>query len=680
MHTSLRSGLLLVLLSTLSFGQADSPNTSLHSIQPGDMDRKADPCQDFFEFANGKWRADNPIPASMVRWSRRWQAGETTKDVLREILDDAAKNMSTTKDPVEKQVGTFYASCTNESAINANGVKAVKAEMDLIDSMKSSKDLPRVLTALHTEALQLPFAFGSFPDQHNPGHVISDTGSSGLGLPDRDYYFKDDPKSKETREKYLEHVAKTLQLAGWDAAKAKSAADAIMKMETALAGASLTNVELRDPAATDHKMSIADAQKYTPSFDWTAFLKAMNVPAGTPINVEEPKFLQEFERQLKQTSLDDWKTYLKWHVLRSASSSLSEPFVQQSFAFYQQYLGGQKEIKPRWKRCTEATDNYLGEALGQKYVEKKFGPEAKRRIQELVNNILATLKDEIPKLDWMSAETKTAALKKLSTFNPKVGYPDKWKNYSSLKLRPENYWNNVVEGRRFAVRDDAELIGKPVDRGRWGMTPPTSNAYYNPLLNEIVFPAGILLPPMFDVSAVDAVNYGGIGPVIGHEISHGFDDQGAQYDFDGSLHNWWKDADYKEFQKRSQCVVDQFNNYEVEGGLKTNGKLVLGESIGDLAGVKLAYYAYMKSLEGKPRPADFDGFTPEQQFFISWGQSRGDAIRPETQRQMVLTDPHPIGKWRVNGPLSNLSEFQKAFNCKAGDAMVRPPEKKCEIW
>ena len=680
MHTSLRTGLLLVLLSTLSFGQADSQSRSLHSIQPGDMNRQADPCQDFFEYANGKWRADNPIPPSMVRWSRRWQAGETTKDVLKEILEESAKNMSTTKDPVEKQVGTFYASCTNEAAINANGVKAVKAELDLIDGAKSTKDLPRVLTALHVEALQLPFAFGSFPDQHNPGSVIADTGSSGLGLPDRDYYFKEDPKSKETREKYLEHVAKTFQLAGWDGAKSKAAADTIMKMETALAGASLTNVELRDPAATDHKMSIAAAQKYTPSFNWTQFLKAMNVPPNTPINVEEPKFLQEFERQLTQTPLDDWKTYLKWHVLRTASSSLSDPFVQQSFSFYQQYLGGQKEMKPRWKRCTEATDNYLGEALGQKYVEKKFGPEAKRRIQELVNNILATLKDEIPKLDWMSADTKQAALKKLSTFNPKVGYPDKWKDYSSLKLRSDNYWNNVVEGRKFAVRDDAALIGKPVDRGRWGMTPPTSNAYYNPLLNEIVFPAGILLPPMFDVNAVDAVNYGGIGPVIGHEISHGFDDQGAQYDFDGSLHNWWKEADYKEFQKRSQCVVDQFNNYEVEGGLKTNGKLVLGESIGDLAGVKLAYYAYMKSLEGKPRPADFDGFTPEQQFFISWGQSRGDAIRAETQRQMVLTDPHPIGKWRVNGPLSNLSEFQKAFHCKAGDAMVRPPEKKCEIW
>lgn len=676
MHTYLRSGLLLVLLSTFSFAQ-DKP---LHGVQLGDMDRKADPCQDFFEYANGQWRADNPIPPSMVRWSRRWQAGETTKDVLKEILDDAANNMSTTKDPVEKQIGTFYASCTNEQAINANGVKPVKAEMDLIDGMKSNKDLPRVLTALHTEGLQLPFAFGSFPDQHNPGQVIADAGSSGLGLPDRDYYFKDDPKSKETRDKYVEHVAKTLQLAGWDAARAKSAADTIMKMETALAGASLTNVELRDPAATDHRMSIAEAQKYTPSFDLAAFLKALNVPTNTLINVEEPKFMQEFERQLKQTPTDDWKTYLKWHVLRAASPSLSEPFVQQSFSFYQQYLNGQKEMKPRWKRCTEATDNYLGEALGQKYVEKKFGPEAKRRIQELVNNILASLKDDIGRLDWMSPETKTAALKKLSTFNPKVGYPNKWKDYSSLKLRPDNYWNNVVEGRKFAVRDDANLIGKPLDRGRWGMTPPTSNAYYNPQLNEIVFPAGILLPPMFDVTAVDAVNYGGIGPVIGHEISHGFDDQGAQYDFDGSLHNWWKEADYKEFQKRSQCVVDQFNNYEVAGGLKENGKLVLGESIGDLGGVKLAYYAFLKSFEGKQRPPDIDGFTPEQQFFISWGQSRGDAIRPETQRQMVLTDEHPIGKWRVNGPLSNLTEFQKAFNCKAGDAMVRPPEKKCDIW
>ena len=659
---------------------AQQSDQSLHSIQIGDMNKSVDPCTDFFEYANGKWRADNPIPPSMVRWSRRWQAGENTKDVLKEILDDAAKNMSTTKDPVEKQIGTFYASCMNEKAANDAGAKPLAADMKMIDAMKSNADLPKVLIALHQENINIPFSFGSFQDQHHPNNVIADTGASGLGLPDRDFYFKEDAKSKETREKYLEHLQKTFKLAGWDDAKAKSGADTILKMETALAGASLTNVELRDPKATDHIMSIAEAQKLSPSFPWGQFLKALDADPNVKLNVEEPKFLSEVERQMKSTPISDWKTYLKWHVLRAASPSLSDAFAEQSFAFYQQYLNGAKEMKPRWKRCAESTDRYLGEALGKKYVEKTFSPEAKRRIQELVNNILGALKDDIPNLEWMSPETKQAALKKLSTFSPKVGYPDKWKDYSSVKLVSAPFWANVAEARRFAVRDDAKLIGKPVDRGLWGMTTPTSNAYYNPWLNEIVFPAGILLPPMFDVTAVDAVNYGGIGPVIGHEISHGFDDQGAQYDYDGSLHDWWTEADYKEFQKRGQCVVDQFNHYPTEDGTMENGKLVLGESIGDLGGVKLAYLAYMKSLEGKPRPADVDGFTPEQQFFISWGQSRGDALRPETQRQMALTDPHPIGKWRVNGPLSNLPEFQKAFQCKEGSAMVRPAEKRCEIW
>lgn len=651
-----------------------------HTIQLGDIDRNASPCEDFFQFANGKWRAGNPIPPSMVRWSRRWQAGELTKDVLKEILDNAVKNLATTNDPAERQIGAFYSSCMNEPAINANGITVLKPEMALIEGMKSNADLPRVIVALQQLDINAPISFGSLPDQHDPKNVIADTGASGLGLPDRDYYFNDDAKSKETRDKYLEHVAKIFELAGWDAAKSKQAAQTVMKIETAFAKASLTNVELRDPKATDHKMTLADARKLNPSFDWPRFLRALDSPANVAINVEEPKFLQEFERQLKETALDDWKTYFKWHLLRVASPSLSGAFVEENFRFFEQYLGGAKEMKPRWKRCTEATDRYLGEALGKKYVEKQFRPEAKRRIQELVSNILLAMKDGIPKLEWMSAETKQAALKKLSTFNPKLGYPDKWKDYSSIKLDANSYWRNVAGARRYDVRDDSSQIGKPTDRGRWYMTPPTSNAYYNPLLNEIVFPAGILLPPMFDVTAVDAVNYGGIGPVIGHEISHGFDDSGAQYDFDGRLHNWWKEVDYKEFQTRGQCVVDQFNNYEVEGGLKTNGKLVLGESIGDLSGVKLAYYAYLKSLEGKPRPANVDGFTPEQQFFIAWGQARGDAIRPETQRQMVLTDPHPIGKWRVNGPLSNMLEFQKAFQCKAGQPMVRPAEKRCEVW
>jgi endothelin-converting enzyme/putative endopeptidase len=354
--------------------------------------------------------------------------------------------------------------------------------------------------------------------------------------------------------------------------------------------------------------------------------------------------------------------------------------VQEDFAFYQQYLKGAKEMKPRWKRCVESTDFNLGEALGKKYVEKTFPPEAKARIQEMVRNILLALRDDLQTVDWMSGETKQKALAKLATFNPKLGYPDKWKDYSSVTIGRDSYWNNIVEAGRFAVRDDIEDIGKPVDRGKWYITTPTSDAYYNPLLNEIVFPAGILLPPFFDVNATDAVNYGGIGPVIGHEISHGFDDQGAQFDANGKLEHWWTKTDYEKFKLRCQCVVEQFDGYAVDGGMHENGRLVLGESIADLGGVKLAFRAFQKSMEGKSRPADLNGFTPEQQFFVAWGQARGDAIRPEEQRQMVLTDPHPIGKFRVIGPLSNLPEFQDAFHCKAGDPMVRPPTQRCAVW
>ena len=469
-------------------------------------------------------------------------------------------------------------------------------------------------------------------------------------------------------------------LAGSDKEAAAAAAQVVMRMETALAGATLTNVELRDPYASDHKMKLDDVQKITPDFNWAEYFKAVKVDPGVAINIDQPKFFQEFQRQLRETSIADWKTYLTWHVLNTAASSLSAPFVQEDFAFYQKYLQGAAEMKPRWKRCVESTDGDLGEALGKKYVEKTFSPEAKARMQEMVKNILLALHDDILTVTWMSDETKKKALEKLSTFNPKVGYPDKWKDYSSVDITRDSYWNNVVAARRFAVRDDADLIGKPVDRLRWGMTTPTSNAYYNPLLNEIVFPAGILLPPMFDMNATDAVNYGGIGPVIGHEISHGFDDQGAKYDSTGELKSWWTPADYKEFQNRGQCVVDQFSAYTVEGGLHENGKLVLGESIGDLGGVKLAYLAFEKSMEGKPRPPDQDGFTPEQQFFISWGQARGDEIRADAQRQFVLTNPHPVSKYRVIGPLSNLPEFCKAFGCKTGDAMVRPAELRCSVW
>jgi endothelin-converting enzyme/putative endopeptidase len=652
----------------------------LHGIANSDIDRKADPCQDFYEFANGTWRANNPIPPSMVMWSKRWAAGESTKEVLHAILEDAAAHSSSAPaKSTERLIGDYYGACMDQKQIDALGVQALSREFALIQSIQSVGDLQQAIARLNEEAIFAPFAFGSTQDPHNPQQVIAEVAAAGLGLPERDYYFDDDEKSKETRQKYVEHVTAMFVLAGSDQ-KAAAAAQVVMRVETALAGATLTNVELRDPYATDHKMMLDEVQKLTPDFNWGAYFKAVNVDSRVALNVDQPKFIQEFQKQLTQTSLADWKTYLKWQVLLSAAPSLSMPFVQEDFAFNQQYLQGTKEMKPRWKRCVEATDADLGEALGKKYVEKTFSPEAKARMQEMVKNILLALHDDILTLTWMSDETKQKALVKLSTFNPKVGYPDKWKDYSSVQITRDSYWNDVVEARKFAVADDARLIGKPVDRLRWGMTTPTSNAYYNAQLNEIVFPAGILLPPMFDVNATDAANYGGIGPVIGHEISHGFDDQGAKYDATGELKNWWTPDDYKEFQSRGKCVVDQFSDYTVEGGLHENGKLVLGESIGDLGGVKLAYLAFEKSMQGKPRPPDQDGFTPEQQFFISWGQSRGDAIRPDAQRQFVLTNPHPVSKYRVIGPLSNLPEFQKAFSCKTGDAMVRPAEHHCTIW
>jgi putative endopeptidase len=673
--------LYLTLATVLLAPSVCAQNEPLHGIDRSDLNRKVSPCQDFYEFANGNWRANNPIPPSQVIWSKRWAAGESTKEVLRSILEEAAANSSSAPPKsTERLLGDYYGACMDQKQIDALGVKALKREFELIQSIASVAGLQNAITRLNEEGVFAPFGFGSSQDPHHPQQVIADAAAGGLGLPDRDYYLKDDDKSKETRQKYVEHVAATFVLAGYDKAAAAAGAQVVMRMETSLAGASLTNVALRDPYATDHKMNLDGVQKLTPDFNWREYFKAASLDPSIAVNVEQPKFMEAFERQLKETSLGDWKTYLTWQVLLSAAPSLSAPFVQEDFAFNHQYLQGAKEMKPRWKRCAEATDVNLGEALGKKYVERTFSPEAKARMQEMVNNILAALHDDILTLSWMSDETKQKALQKLATFNPKVGYPDRWKDYSSMVITRDSYWNDVVEARRFAVRDDAQLIGKPVDRGRWGMTTPTSNAYYNPLLNEIVFPAGILLPPMFDVKATDAVNYGGIGPVIGHEISHGFDDQGAQYDSTGELKGWWTPADYKEFQSRGKCIVDQFSSYTVDGGLHENGKLVLGESIGDLGGVKLAYLAFEKSMEGKPRPPDQDGFTPEQQFFISWGQARGDEITPDAQRQFVLTNPHPISKYRVIGPLCNLPEFHEAFACKASDAMVRPAEQRCVIW
>jgi len=671
----LRRVILCVFLACIAaLGQ-----TAQKGVEAADIDRKADPCNDFFQYANGAWRAANPIPASMQRWSRRWASGELAKDQLKEILDDASKKTDWPKGSIEQQIGDYYGACMNEKRLNELGIKPIQPMLAEIDAIKTSADVQKMIGKMHDLEIQAPFFLYASSDNHNPTEVVADILAAGLDMPDRDYYLKSDDRFKDARDKYRVHVANIFKLAGYSDADAKTASDTVLQFETKLAENSLDNVALRDPPATDHKTTFADLQKMTPHFDWNVYFDNAKLPRAD-LNVREPKFLAEFDRQLVDTPVPAWKTYLKWHVLHAAANSLSDPFVSEVFEFHGRYLGGAKEMKPRWKRCVESADANLGEALGKKYVEKYFPPEAKARMNDMVKNLLAAMGDTIQGLEWMGPDTKKKALEKLATFNPKIGYPDKWKDYSKVEISRDSYWSDVVAGLKFDSQDFRSTIGKPVDRGRWGLTPPTSDAYYNPLLNEIVFPAGILQPPAFNVKAVDAVNYGAIGVVIGHEISHGFDDQGSQYDSTGRLENWWTPDDLKRFQTRTQCVVDQFENYFIEPGIHHQGKLVLGESIGDLAGAKIAFLAFQKSLAGKPPAPVIDGFTPEQQFFIAWGQFRGDEIRPEMQRLMVQSDPHPIAKYRVIGPVSNLKEFQKAFSCKADAAMVRPPEKRCEVW
>lgn len=670
-----RIALVLALVCAPAFASTDE----VRGVYVGDMDKNADPCSNFFDYANGTWRAANPIPDSMTRWSRRWAAGETAKDQLKTILEEVSAKKDWKKGSVEQQISDFYGACMDQARVDALGFTPIKPLLADIDAMKGPTDVQKMITRLHEQGIFVPFGLGANSDNHEPTQVVAHLFASGLGLPDRDYYFKTDDRFKEAREKYRLHVASIFRLAGYDEAGAAKAAETVMGFETKLAEASLDNVALRDPKNTDHKTAFADLRKLSPRFDWDGYFKAGRLPKAD-LNVREPKFLQEVDRQLGETPVAEWKTYFKWQVLHAAAPDLSAAFVDENQAFYRKYLGGVKEIKPRWKRCVESTDQTLGEALGQKYVERQFPPAAKARMQDMVKNLLAAMKETIDGLAWMGPETKTKALEKLATFNPKIGYPDRWKDYSKVDIRREAHFASLTAGNKFLVRDDWDQIGKPVDRGRWGMTPPTSNAYYNPLLNEIVFPAGILQPPAFDMNATDAVNYGSIGVVIGHEISHGFDDSGAQYDAQGRLQNWWTPDDLKNFEARTQCVVDQFEGYFIEPNIHHNGRLVLGESIGDLAGAKIAYRAFQIAQRGKPPAPTIDGFTPEQQFFVAWGQFRGDEIRPETQRLMVQSDPHPIAKYRVIGPLSNLTAFQKAFSCQDGASMVRPAGTLCEVW
>jgi endothelin-converting enzyme/putative endopeptidase len=671
---------LALSLGLAASGMAAAQTSSMQGIETADLDRKAAPCNDFFAYSNGTWRAQNPIPASMDRWSRRWKAGEENKYQLRDILNELAAKPAQPKGSPAQLTGDFYAACTNAKAIDAAGITPLKPYLAAIDAIQDAAGLQKELTDLSTMGVMAPFVFYGNQNAHDPENVIGYVGAGGLSLPDRDYYVKPDQRFADARAGYLVYAAKVFALAGASDAEAKTDAQVVMDFETALAKVSLDNVVLRDPHATDHISNLDALQKMTPHFDWAAYLSGIGVAPGV-INIDQPDFVAEFERQMASTPLAQWKIYLKWQILNNSADVLSEPFVDAHFGFFQKQLAGVGELKPREVRCAELTDNMLGEALGQEYVKRYFPPEAKQRASVMVANIISAMHDTIAGLDWMAPATREKALDKLSKLNVKIGYPDKWKDYSSVSISRDDHFANVTAGTRFLIKDMFSQINKPVDRSRWGMTPPTSNAYYNAQMNEIVFPAGILQPPAFSLKYTDAVNYGAIGVVIGHEISHGFDDQGAQFDSTGHLTNWWTDEELKKFQAKTACVVKQFDGFRIDGpdDIHINGKLVLGESIGDLAGTKIAYRAFKKTAQGQSNDK-IDGFTPDQQFFIAWGQFRGDETRPETQKLMVQGDPHPVAKYRVLGPMSNFPPFAEAFSCKAGDALVRTDADRCVVW
>jgi len=678
---SMKSWSIVTLLIVISF--AFVPNAGPgdeHGFDLANLDRTANACTDFNQFANGGWMAHNPIPAAYPSWGSFNELAEKNRDVLHQILEDSAKNTSAPKGSNEQKVGDFYAACMDESAIEAAGMRPIEPEFGRIEQIDDASGLQAEIERLQSFGVHSPFAVDSTQDFKNSTQVIGEIDQSGLGMPDRDYYTKEDAKSKQTREEYVKHVAKMFELMGETPAAASTDTKTVMDIETKLAKASLTRVQRRDPDAVYHRMSVAQLKTLAPNFEWESYFDNFGLAGKGDINVATPDFFKELNGMMTAIPLADWKTYLRWHVINAAAPFLSSKFVDEDFNFKGKILTGTKENLPRWKRCVRYTDGGLGEALGQVYVKKTFTPEAKARAVAMVHNLEAALQADLTTLPWMGDATRKQAIAKLDAFMNKIGYPDKWRDYSALNIDRGIFVHDIWRANAFEFKRDLNKIGKPVDRTEWGMTPPTVNAYYNPLMNEIVFPAGILQPPFYDPNADDAFNYGGMGAVIGHEMTHGFDDEGAKFDAQGNLKNWWTPEDKKNFDARSECVVHQFDGFKVQDKLHENGKLVVGESIADLGGLTVAYAAYEKSLEGKPRPGNIDGFTPEQRFFLGYARVWATNMRPEYERLLVNLDPHPLPRFRVDGPLSNMPAFAKAFSCKAGDPMVRPPGDRCVIW
>ena len=658
-----------------------APLTSLPytpSLDIPSMDKSAEACTDFYQYVCGGWMKNNPIPGDQARWSVYGKLNDENYQFLRGMLDTASKP-SPSRTAVEAKIGDYYGACMDTATIERAGSTPLQPELEEIRNLASKKELGAYLGRMHlaTQGSGMLFGFGANQDFGDSTKVIAFATAGGLSLPDRDYYTKDDAKSVELRAKYVAHVQKILELLGTAPVDAAKQAHDVMTLETALAKVQLTRVEKRDPYKLYHVMTRAQLEALTPSFDWETYARVQGVSGATSINVTEPEFFKEVEKLLNSESLDTWKTYLRWHIAHIRAPYLSQAFVDADFDFYRKTLRGVTSDQPRWKKCTGMVDRDLGEALGQVFVAKTFSAQTKAKTVEMTKYVEEAMADEIQKLDWMSAETKKRAMEKLGTIVNKVGYPDKWRDYSSVAVNRRDFLGNVKRATVFESKRTLAKIGRPIDRTEWGMTPPTVNAYYDAQMNDINFPAGVLQPPLYDAKLDDAPNYGNTGSTIGHELTHGFDDEGRQFDAQGNLKDWWTKEDAAGFEERLKCVQDQYAEYVVIDDIKINSKLTSGEDVADLGGTLIAYLAWKKATANQ-KLGPVDGFTPDQRFFIGFGQWACENNRPENQRLTAATDPHSPGKYRINGIVANLPEFAQAFGCKAGQPMVRA--NACKIW
>jgi endothelin-converting enzyme/putative endopeptidase len=690
----MRLALWLPIIAAGLWGQSISRS----GIHPEDMDPTCKPCNDFWRYVNGGWLDKNPIPAHLSSWGPFSMLNEANQERTRTILEAAASDRSSKRSANQKRMGDLYASCMDTAAVDKRGLAPLEPDLNRIAAIQSVKDLNATLAAFQLSgrpfgetngAVVGGFRLTTGQDPKNPSRVIvriverdaaGRTGTSIFSLPDRDYYVKTDPKSQETRAAFVSHVARMLELAGAGQASAISQAEQVLAFETALAEPVMTLAEKRDPEKTYHLMDLKGLTALAPNVDWPVFFRALGLPESSPVNVTEPELLKKVSGQIASVPLETWKTWMRWRSLALAAPYLAAPFSEESFRFNRTVLAGVKEQSARWQTCATVVDRDLSDALGEAYAAKYFPPEAKLRMSQLVENLRAAMREELEQSEWMEPATKKSALAKLDALEVQIGYPGRWKDYSAIDFDRGKYFENVRAAWTFGQHYELARAGKPVSHVDWAMTTPTVNAYSNASETKVVFPAGILQPPFFDMQADDAANYGAIGSVIGHEIGHQFDDGGSKYDATGALRNWWTDADKAKFEARTACVVDQFNTLDVGEGLRHNGKQVLGEALGDLGGVATTYRAWKKSLEGKPAPPVMDGFTAEQRFFISFARVWGTQFRPEALRLQLNTNNHPVSQYRAIGTLQNMPEFHKAFQCKAGDPMVRPPQLQCKLW